>query len=279
MIASILLNTRDERVKQLLLEAGSTDFGEDADINALKKKFSGAKNDGSKEAKYRRFLSILKIIITFLQIMSNLDTTFSHVPWPLEFSWFLKIFDFVNFDIFESLYTLILVPLQPKDFTASFILHMLVLPTFLLSLYLAYSLRMYVFKRLKIIFRGKVKSAGGDATEKVKDAENTLKATESKLNNYVSDIDKKIEALNAEIKALVSDGGKVKSMQAQDKWHRMQENIKGGSKQSLARNSSKISDKKRNSIAKPNEGKGSAKNSVNELKKHLSSLKKQKAKI
>ena len=84
---------------------------------------------------------------------------------------------------------------------------------------------MYVFKCLKIIFRGKVKSAGGDATEKVKDTKNTLKATESKLNNYVSGIDKKIVALNAEIKALVSDEEKVKSMQAQDKWHRMQEKI------------------------------------------------------
>ena len=87
-----LVGTSRKSYKKLM----NTDFGEDVDINALKKKFSGAKNDGSKEAKYRRFLSILKIIITFLQIMSNLDTTFSHVPWPLEFSWFLKIFDFVR---------------------------------------------------------------------------------------------------------------------------------------------------------------------------------------
>ena len=47
--------------------------------------------------------------------MSNLDTAvFPLSTWPLEFSWFLKIFDFVNFDIFASLVYVDPCALQPK---------------------------------------------------------------------------------------------------------------------------------------------------------------------
>ena len=46
---------------------------------------------------------------------------------------------------------------------------------------------------MKFIFRGKVKSAGGDATAKIQEAEKNLKHAESKLSTFISDMDKKIE--------------------------------------------------------------------------------------
>jgi hypothetical protein len=203
VIASFLLNIRDNRVKQLLLDAGSKDFENvesEQDLRKMKRMYSqqGQDNKAKKAAANRRMVSILKIVVTFLQIMSNLDSTFS-VPWPSNFRWFLSSFDVFNFDIISSIAVVSPCDFSTNGFYQSFILHMLILPTFLAALVMAFYFRNIFERCIKRICKGKIKSAGAasaqleTAKKQFDSAKETLQRTEEKMN-------KEIEKLEAALK-------------------------------------------------------------------------------
>ena len=86
-------------------------------------------------SKRERVVRQLRIVVGYIQVLSNLDLTFD-VPWPKDFQTYFRSFAFINFDM-QIIFGTVDVCNLTVPFLDAFYMHMMVLPIFLAILLLA----------------------------------------------------------------------------------------------------------------------------------------------